>query len=167
MRACASFDVSLVVRLGAMSVAFEGGIVSAGGLQDRQLPPAARPSAGLTINTLVEVLDEQYEEDRTFVEIFEPAQSKVQCAFAFEVAARSVRTGRSDTGCQVQSSKKKAQPVKCTHTVDGLCTRLGRAKVEAALRASPAGQPMRVTSMCCIRTKIVQGWPKLRDLAQL
>jgi hypothetical protein len=35
MRACAFFGVSLVVRLGAMSVAFEGGIVSAGGLQTR------------------------------------------------------------------------------------------------------------------------------------
>ena len=147
MRACASFGVSLVVRLGAMSVAFEGGIVSAGGLQYRQLPPAARPSARPTaVDALMDALDEQYEEDKSFTEMFDPAQSKVQCAFAFEVAARSVQTGRSDKGCRVQSSSKKKNPVKCTHTVDGLCIRFGRAKVEAALRASPAGQQMRGSS---------------------
>jgi hypothetical protein len=152
MRACASFGVSLVVRLGAMSVAFEGGIVSAGGLQYRQLPPAARPSARPTaVDALMDALDEQYEEDKSFTEMFDPAQSKVQCAFAFEVAARSVQTGRSDKGCRVQSSSKKKNPVKCTHTVDGLCIRFGRAKVEAALRASPAGQQMRGSSMCCRR----------------
>ena len=128
MRACASFGVSLVVRLGAMSVAFEGGIVSAGGLQYRQLPPAARPSARPTaVDALMDALDEQYEEDKSFTEMFDPAQSKVQCAFAFEVAARSVQTGRSDKGCRVQSSSKKKNPVKCTHTVDGLCIRFGRA----------------------------------------
>ena len=61
-------------------------------------------------------MDEQYEEDKSFAEMFDPAQSKVQCAFAFEVAARSVQTGRSDKGCQVQSSKKKKKKsVKCTH----------------------------------------------------
>ena len=120
MRTCASFGVSLVVRLGAMSVAFEGGIVSAGGLQYRQLPPAARPSARPTaVDALMDALDEQYEEDKSFTEMFDPAQSKVQCAFAFEVAARSVQTGRSDKGCRVQSSSKKKNPVKCTHTVDG------------------------------------------------
>ena len=151
MRVCASF-VSLVVRLGAMSAAFEGGIVSAGGLQDRQLPPAARPSARpTTVDALMDALDEQYEEDKSFTEMFDPAQSKVQCAFAFEVAARSVQTGRSDKGCRVQSSSKKKNPVKCTHTVDSLCTRFGRAKVEATLRASPAGQQMRGSSMCCRR----------------
>jgi hypothetical protein len=92
MRACASFGVSLVVRLGAMSVAFEGGIVSAGGLQNRQLPPAARPRARPTaVDALMDALDEQYEEDKSFAEMFDPAQSKVQCAFAFEVAARSVQ----------------------------------------------------------------------------
>ena len=131
MRAGASF-VSLLVRLGAMSVAFEGGIVSAGGLQDRQLPRAARPSTHFAADALADAFDEQYEEDKSFTEMFDPAQSKVQCAFAFEVAARSVRTGRSDKGCQVHSPRKrKKKPVKCTHTVDGLCTRYGRAKVEA------------------------------------
>jgi hypothetical protein len=100
---------------------------------------------------LVDALDEQYEEDKSFVEMFDPAQNKVQCAFAFEVAARSVQTGRSDKGYRVLSSKKKKNPVKCIHTVDGLCTRFGRAKVEATLRASPAGQKMRVSSMCCRR----------------
>ena len=147
MRAGASF-VSLLVRLGAMSVAFEGGIVSAGGLQDRQLPPAARPSTRFAADALADAFDEQYEEDKSFTEMFDPAQSKVQCAFAFEVAARSVRTGRSDKGCQVQSSKKKAKPVKCTHTVDGLYARFGRAKVEATLRESPAGQQMRMLARC-------------------
>ena len=64
---CASFGVSLVVRLGAISVAFEGGIVSAGGLQYRQLPPAARPSARPTaVDALMDALDEQYEEDKSF-----------------------------------------------------------------------------------------------------
>ena len=88
-----------------------------GGLQDRQLPPAARPSARpAAVDALVDALDEQYEEDKSFAEMFDPAQSKVQCAFAFEVAARSVQTGRSDKGCQVQSSKKKKKKsVKCTH----------------------------------------------------
>jgi hypothetical protein len=151
MRACASF-VSLVVRLGAMSVAFGSGIVSAGGLQYRQLPPVARPSAHpAAVDALVDALDEQYEEDKSFAEMFDPAQSKVQCAFAFEVAGCSVRTGRSDKGGRVQSSNKKKNPVKCTHTVDSLCTRFGRAKVEATLRASPAGQQMRASSMCCRR----------------
>ena len=57
MRACASF-VSLIVRLGAMGVAFEGGIVSVGGLQDRQLPPAAQPSTHFATDALADAFDE-------------------------------------------------------------------------------------------------------------
>ena len=139
MRACASFGVSLVVRLGAMSVAFEGGIVSAGGLQYRQLPPAARPSAHPTaVDALMDALDEQYEEDKSFTEMFDPAQSKVQCAFAFEVAARSVQTGRSDKGCRVQSSVegdrrlRGGDAVRCRRARAGV---FGRPEEAAAGRA--------------------------------
>ena len=66
----------------------------------------------------------------------------MQCAFGFEVAARTASTGRSDRGCQVESSHKakKGKPVKCLFWVDGLCTRFGRARVEAAISASPAGR---------------------------
>ena len=93
MRACASFGVSLVVRLGAMSVAFEGGIVSAGGLQYRQLPPAARPSARpAAVDALMDALDEQYEEDKSFTEMFDPAQSKVQCAMVTIPSTNSFHT---------------------------------------------------------------------------
>ena len=68
--------------------------------------------------------------------------SAVQCAFGFEAAARTASTGRSDRGCQGESSHKakKGKPVKCLFSVDGLCTRFGRARVEAAISASPAGR---------------------------
>jgi hypothetical protein len=116
MRACASI-VSLIVRLGAMIllVAFESGIVSVGGLQNRQLPPAAWPSARPTADALADALNEQFEEDQTFADMFDPTASAVQCAFGFEAAARTTSTGRSDRGCQVKSSRKAKKKKPVTH----------------------------------------------------
>ena len=96
-------------------------------------------------------MNEQFEEDRTFAETFDAKASAVQCAFGFEAAARTASTDRSDRGCQVESSHKAKQgkPVKCLFSVDGLCTRYDGARVEAAIRASPAGRQLRGISKCC------------------
>jgi hypothetical protein len=78
-----------------------------------------------------------------------PEGSELRCALAY--AARPAGpAGRRSKGCQVAlSQKKKAMLVKATASMDALCTRYGRERVERAVADSPAGQAGVGSARCC------------------
>jgi hypothetical protein len=79
-----------------------------------------------------------------------PEGSELRCALAY--AARPAGpAGRRSKGCQVASSqKKKAMLVKATASMDALCSKYGRERVDRAVVDSPAGQAGVGSAKCCI-----------------